>query len=498
MVERSSEGACSKREQYEGRMSWQHIRTCNDEVPHIKDELKKRGEMVVAFDTENNMYTVSEAIEHFGFGKFQIKVSIVGGLLCIGDGLELATITLLGQYLQCEWRLNNFQVMMLATVTFFGTCIGSIVTGKLLDLYGRKRIIVIFTAFLLYFSIISAFSSNFITMLLTRFCLGFFLSSYFHSFSLVMEFLPKDYRAYFGCIAMCPFALSFTLEYLLAGLTVSSLGWRVWLLISASPYIVILCGTLIIPESVRFLNVQGEKEKLMATLNCISRDNGIELPKGQLILENSYKRGQLKDLFRKPYLSIFLPACVVSICSVCTYSSPQLLLPVLKNSENESEIICSLSCLDKGFSFYLNLMKATILEILSVPIMAVSLTFSGRRTALSACSIMTALLLIPIFFTSFMNFIFLGASKMFSSTVVTLFHIYQVELFPTQIRGIAVGSLTTTYKLSSILSSVIVVLYLSYPRVAILFIFTSSLLIPFVGIYLPETKNKYLSDKLEK
>ncbi|KAG1650206.1 hypothetical protein GQR58_028263 [Nymphon striatum] len=130
-----------------------------------------------------------------------------------------------------------------------------------------------------------------------------------------------------------------------------------------------------------------------------------------------------KCTFSKPRLSIFLPASVVAICAMFTYTSSQLLLPLLENSENETEIFSALM----------------------------------------------------------------------------IFHIYEVELFPTQIRGIAVGCLAVALKLSSVLSSVIAqIVYLSYPAAAIFFIFIMTLIIPVVVFCLPETKTKHLSDTLEK
>lgn len=103
-------------------------------------------------------FTVHDALESFGFGKFQWKMSFLTGLSWVrilknklrkvlpltfscrrscrslalweqlGDAMEMMILSILGPQLLCEWRLSSYQVALLTSVKslwvlyFFGKC----------------------------------------------------------------------------------------------------------------------------------------------------------------------------------------------------------------------------------------------------------------------------------------------------------------------------------------------------------------------------------------
>ena len=144
-------------------------------------------------------FTVDDALEAIGYGKFQWKLSLLTGLSwvriqkkhtggsslwqsdtlhlsCIalpmweqiGDAMEMMILSILSPQLHCEWRLPSYQVAMITAVrspqkgfilqlvhfemresvslpqvVFVGMCFGSPSWGNMADNYGRKVVSII-------------------------------------------------------------------------------------------------------------------------------------------------------------------------------------------------------------------------------------------------------------------------------------------------------------------------------------------------------------------
>lgn len=83
-------------------------------------------------------FTVDQAVEAFGFGWFQIKLSFFTGLVWMADAMEMMILSILAPALHCSWNLAAWQQAMLTMVVFAGMMISSSLWGKLCDKYGRR------------------------------------------------------------------------------------------------------------------------------------------------------------------------------------------------------------------------------------------------------------------------------------------------------------------------------------------------------------------------
>ena len=68
----------------------------------------------------DDTFTVTQAINSIGFGRFQIVLSFVVGLCWMADSMEMMILSILPLALQCEWGINNYQQALLTTVVFIG------------------------------------------------------------------------------------------------------------------------------------------------------------------------------------------------------------------------------------------------------------------------------------------------------------------------------------------------------------------------------------------
>lgn len=117
--------------------------------------------------------TVDEALEKAGFGKFNIALLSVTGLVMFNTLLEGLGISYVLSIVNCEFKLNSFQSGILTAVNVLGIIASSHLMGYLADTMGRKRLMV--PTLLMGFSMTcaSSFSPNYSILATTRFLSGF-------------------------------------------------------------------------------------------------------------------------------------------------------------------------------------------------------------------------------------------------------------------------------------------------------------------------------------
>lgn len=65
-------------------------------------------------------YTVGEAIDHLGFGRFQIMLVIVVGMAYMADTMEIMVLSILAPALSCEWSIEPWEEAFMTSIVFFG------------------------------------------------------------------------------------------------------------------------------------------------------------------------------------------------------------------------------------------------------------------------------------------------------------------------------------------------------------------------------------------
>ncbi|TLX91407.1 MAG: MFS transporter [Thaumarchaeota archaeon] len=101
------------------------------------------------------------------------------------------------------------------------------VSGKLSDIYGKKKIMIILISIYTVGLMISPFSSNFITLLISRILQGIGISVFPVTFGIVREQFPREKLAISQGIISSMFAGGSVLGLAIGGTIVQYYGWRV-------------------------------------------------------------------------------------------------------------------------------------------------------------------------------------------------------------------------------------------------------------------------------
>ncbi|CAI5490554.1 unnamed protein product, partial [Closterium sp. Naga37s-1] len=227
--------------------------------------------------------TVDDAIDSIGFGPYQLFLVCYTGLAWLADAMEMILLSFVGPAARCEFGLSAAEESLIASVVFVGVFLGSYVWGLVADAYGRRRGFTATALFTLFAGLLSAWSPTFLTLLVSRCLVGFGIGGASVVFSLCSEFLPSDCRGFWLVFIEFFWTIGSLLEAALAWAVMPSLHWRALVLLSATPFALLLLLYPFLPESPRFLLLKGNTSAAHIFLEKAARTNGKRLPPGRLV-----------------------------------------------------------------------------------------------------------------------------------------------------------------------------------------------------------------------
>ncbi|GAF37399.1 sugar porter family MFS transporter [Lentilactobacillus farraginis] len=237
----------------------------------------------------------------------------LGGLLF---GFDTGIISGASSLIENDFSLNIEQTGFITSSVLIGSSIGALSIGTLSDKFGRKRLLLVASILFLIGSGLSMTAVGFVSMVTARIILGFAVGS---ASALTPAYLAEladaPHRGSLGTM----FQLMITAGILLA--YVSNLGflhhnllgirdWR-WMLGSALiPAAILFVGSLILPESPRYLVEKGDVDEARGVLHEL-RKNTNEDPDKELAdiqkIANQPKGGW------KELVTFARPAVIVAI-----------------------------------------------------------------------------------------------------------------------------------------------------------------------------------------
>eukprot|EP00794_Sanderia_malayensis_P006897 gene6897-7675_t len=299
---------------------------------------------------------VHQAIEKIGFGKFHIIVIATLGLRVFQMGAARITNSILEPFLLCEMHLSFFNASWIVTSTAIGQIFGSVIIGRISDLYGRKWVFIVFIILETLAYALNALSSGYSMIIITRTAIGLFQPVFVTLTTYVIEILPARRRNAISILK--GFGICGSLYCVgIAMVTLRHLSWR-WFVVISNVLPLATCAFLVcfLPESPRFLFKSGQIEETVSVLTKIAEMNkcdaqdfaefieGFKLDAKQSEKENSLNLDE-KDFYEpsceeleEPKLSkatIFkLFAVVAMLEGVGTFLSTFVSLAALQLSRN--------------------------------------------------------------------------------------------------------------------------------------------------------------------
>ena len=453
-------------------------------------------------------YSVEEAVEKIGFGKFQWKLSMLTGCAWMADAMELMILSIISPQLRCEWQLYSWQEAMITTVVFIGMMLSSSMWGNVCDSYGRKSGLILCVAWTFYMGLLSAFAPNLIWLLLLRGLVGFGVGGVPQSVTLYSEFLPTKSRAI--CIMLIDifWAIGSCFEVALALLVMPVLGWR-WLLgLSSLPLLFFTIACKWIPESPRYNVLSGQPQEALETLQRIAKENNKEMPEGRLICTRQKHRGRIRDLFatRELTKTTILLWIIWFNCSFSYYGLVLLTTELFQHdipdggcfSASSGEEICNMVCRELTTKDYTDLMWTTFAEFPGCLVTIAIIEYFGRKStmAFDFLGFVLFIFLMTMCVSRNVMVFFLFAARAFISGAFQAAYVYTPEVYPTNIRAIGLGSCSGMSRLGAIITPFVAQVMLSSSQTMAFTIYgVVSLLAAVACLLLPiETKGRVMQE----
>lgn len=212
--------------------------------------------------------TVSEVVDNQPLSRFQIGIITMCGLVTVLDGFDTQSIGFLAPAIAESLKvpLPSFAPVFVAGL--LGLMCGAGVLGPVADRWGRRWTIVVSTLLFGLFSALTASASSFNELVLFRFLTGIGLGGALPNvFAMTAEYSPKRLQSIFVSMMSTGMPLGAMLGGVVASGLLPVWGWRsVFLVGGFLPLTMVIILIAKLPESARYLIVQGARSERIAAL----------------------------------------------------------------------------------------------------------------------------------------------------------------------------------------------------------------------------------------
>ena len=396
-----------------------------------------------------------------------------------------------------QWDLVCERRPLLSTVQsvlHLGCLFGALGAGALGDRLGRRTVYLGTLVLYVIGTILSAVPVSYEFFLFARFILGFgWMGNSCTQSVLIVELTGLRWRAWAGQLIMMPVALG---QMVLAAVAYKMRVWWKLQLTLAAPVLAFVFSYWLVPESPRWLILQGRDDEALRVLATAANVNGRELP------EETQLKKMLKDV-RRCELAAEEAAAGGSFCADVArlWSSPQLRRWMLATCASWTVVSggyfgLSFDVTQLSSSPYLAGALSGLVELPSY-FMSPLMNHTGRRPITCATFFLSgvAMLLVLIEVDPTLWLVVGLAGKLFISCSYTMLVVYTPEYIPTSVRTVGFGVASVCGRIGAMTAPYIVDLASEVHRTAPSVVFgTGCLLASLTILMLPETAGRRLPE----
>jgi putative MFS transporter len=396
---------------------------------------------------------IGRRLDSLPVGPMHRKVVVAIGLGLFFEIYEIFLSSTISTTLKTQFDLDGTALKLLLASSFLGMFIGAAALGRLADRIGRRRAFLFNLIWFSLWTLVGAFSPDPWFLVVTRFLAGIGVGAeYPVADAYLSDVLPKEHRGRLAAWAYtCSFIAVPVLGFLSLGLTKESLfgipGWRILLVMGSAGAVLVMLLRRGLPESPRWLAGAGRADEAQAALRAFETEAGSSpvTPEAASpdLASSPAVTNPLKRLSVSPYRERLGMLAVFHVFQSFGYYGFGTLAALVLISRGY-DVTSSLLFTALSFVGY------PIGSALSVPLLK---RFERKYllvttiTAMAAFGLLFATVSHPVPIVAF-GFLTTATSNVFSN----VYHVYQAEIFPTDVRATAVG---WTYSLSRLSSALL-------------------------------------------
>ncbi|WP_123024068.1 MFS transporter [Mycolicibacterium stellerae] len=391
-------------------------------------------------------------LDRLPVGRIHRKIVVAIGLGLFFEVYEIFLSSTIATALKTEYGLDGTALQLLMASSFLGMFIGAAAFGRIADRIGRRRAFLINLVWFSVWSIIGAIAPNPLMLVGARFMAGVGVGAeYPVADSYLSDVLPKAHRGRLAAWAYtCSFLAVPVLGFLSLFLNGRSLfdfdGWRVLMVIGAIGALFVILLRRGLPESPRWLAGVGRTDEAQAALRAFESGTGPATD------DTDASNGDV------PAAQPARPATAVGRLRLSPYRQRLMMLAVFHLFQPFGYYgfgtLAALVLVSRGYDVTSSLLFTAVSfigyplgSLISIPLLKRferKYLIMATVAVMAACGVLFATVSAPALIVVF-GLLTTAASNVFSN----IYHVYQAEIFPSDVRATAVGLTYSVSRLSS-------------------------------------------------
>ncbi|WP_434510764.1 MFS transporter [Desulfitobacterium sp. AusDCA] len=434
--------------------------------------------------------SVSERLERLPISRCHIIICSMLFISWFSEALDLGGMSYLIPIIMKSFNLTTAEGGYLSSIGFLGMFFGSLVSGTLSDILGRKKMIIVSMLIWGTAGFLLSQQSTVIGLYITRFILGIGLGSQIPvAMAYLSEIIPSGYRGKFLTFYQMLVPLGIAFAGLLTVIVLPLYGWRGCFIAESIPALSFLLVWKACPESALWLESKGRLEEADKVVSLWEQHVEKETGKPLLPLETMQntpikQTGKITELLSSKYWKILFMCMIWYTCAMMSDYGLATWLSALLMS--------------KGFSVINSTGFISLAVLGGVPaffLVSWGVEKLGRKLTVLLSACLTAVFaLLYGFSSSILMVIVMGAFYQFGKYSLAMANnVYTPELFETHLRATGVGFGLACGRFGSMLGPIFLAWVMSNLGSTATFLAAAGLaVISGVAVYIlgPETKGK--------
>ncbi len=378
---------------------------------------------------------------HFFLGMTAL-VAALGGFLF---GYDTGIISGALEFIQHSFIMNTFTQELVVSSVVLGALFGAISSGRLADYYGSRQMLIYMALAFIAGTLVSTLAFSVSTIIIGRLIIGFAIgiTSYLSPL-FISEMAPAKQRGKLvllnGVMITSGEAIAFLVDYTL----VPTESWRLMFATGLIPAVLLFAGMLFLPSTPRWMILKGNHQSARDILGKIRHRDDIEAEYHDIVHHANLQKTHWRDLFAKTLWPALLVGLGLGILqqfvgiNTVMYYGPTIFKSAGFNSASAAILV----------TFSMGVVN-TLMSIVAVMIVDII----GRRRMLMGGMLLSAISLgiVSLSFyyqtqSTFSAWITMAAMILYTAgyslSVGSLFWLIISEIYPLNIRGLAMSVVT--------------------------------------------------------
>lgn len=381
---------------------------------------------------------VSSRLERLPSSSYHLFLTILLTVAWFIESIDLGGLSYILPVIGKHFQLAPKTMGLVASISFAGMFVGSILSGSLADRFGRKKMLIAAMAWWGTAGALLSISWSVQSLMVFRFLLGVGLGAQVPiGATILSEIVPAKDRGKYLALYQTFLPIGMSVAGLIAYLVLPRYGWKGVFLIEAIPALWLVVLWKYLPESARWLESKGrlsEADQLTKEFeDKVQQSSGKPLPPVEVLGQSaSGQNGQkgLAQLLTRQFIPILLMAGIYQFNNMFSYYGMNMWLSTLLMAKGfsitKSVAFVSLIALGGVPSYFLvKYMVDTVGRKWSAVFFVFAMAISAYAYG-SATAVMWVIILGLIF--QFFNF-----------GMTSVNNVYIPELWPTEARGTGTG-----------------------------------------------------------